>query len=77
MLSTQNTLQICLIALKCITGLVASEDVKSPDQQDIALDIKDNVSQTVVKCLMKGTTKLQDEFLYCKVIVFIVTYINI
>lgn len=65
MLTTQNPLQICLIALKCIICLVTAEE--KPMELSVALEIKENVSQIVVKFLLKGSTKLQDEYLYCKV----------
>lgn len=67
-LSTQNPLQICLIALKCVICCM-SEDVK--DQTIVVpLEIKEQISLIVVKMLMKGSTKSQDEFLYCKVCIF-------
>lgn len=65
-LSTQNPLQIRLIALKCIICLLSVEETKS-EEINVPIDIKEYISQIVVKFLLKGYIKPQDEFLYCKV----------
>lgn len=65
-LSTRNPLQICLIALKCIVSLVSTADeIKTADV--LAPEVKKLISQTVVGLLMRGSTKSQDDFMYCKV----------
>ncbi|XP_049873203.1 HEAT repeat-containing protein 6 [Pectinophora gossypiella] len=68
MLSTQNPLQISLIALKCMVSLIVMDETKM-DQPTIAADIKEHISQIVVKFLLKGSNKSQDEFLYCKAVI--------
>ncbi|KAL0838793.1 hypothetical protein ABMA28_016835 [Loxostege sticticalis] len=66
-LSTQSPLQICLIALKCIICCISSEENKTTDETNtVPLEVKEQISSIVVKLLMKGSVKSQDEFLYCK-----------
>ncbi|KAL0883107.1 hypothetical protein ABMA27_016568 [Loxostege sticticalis] len=69
-LSTQSPLQICLIALKCIICCISSEENKTTDETNtVPLEVKEQISSIVVKLLMKGSVKSQDEFLYCKVVI--------
>ncbi|XP_028176593.1 HEAT repeat-containing protein 6 [Ostrinia furnacalis] len=69
-LSVQSPLQNCLIALKCITCCISAEDTKANDGTNtVPVEIKEQISTIVVKLLMKGSIKSQDEFLYCKVII--------
>lgn len=66
---TENPLQISLLAFKCILCLltILDED-KSADQESLSItEVKENISDTVLRFLFKGLTKSQDEFLYCKV----------
>lgn len=65
-LSTQNPLQLRLIALKCIVCLLSIEETKS-EEINVPIDIKEYISHIVVKFLLRGYVKSQDEFLYCKV----------
>lgn len=65
-LSTHNPLQICLIALKCIVCLLSIEETKS-EEMNLPVDVKEYISHIVVKFLLRGYVKSQDEFLYCKV----------
>lgn len=65
-LSTQNPLQMRLIALKCIISLLSIDEMKS-DQINLPTEIKECISHIVVKFLLKGYVKSQDEYLYCKV----------
>ncbi|KAJ2949139.1 hypothetical protein O0L34_g6080 [Tuta absoluta] len=67
-LSPQNTLQISLIALKCMVSLITLEENKI-DQPTIATEVKNHVSQVVVKFLLKGHVKSQDDFLHCKAVI--------
>ncbi|CAB3261513.1 unnamed protein product [Arctia plantaginis] len=67
-LTTQNSFQIYLLALKCIIYLITSnEDSKS--ESNITADMKIQISEIIIKFLMKGYSKSQDEFLYCKVVI--------
>ncbi|XP_072949286.1 HEAT repeat-containing protein 6 [Epargyreus clarus] len=65
-LSVHNPLQTCLIALKCIISLTSDDKT---DQTNVTSEIKEHISDVIVKFLMKGHTKSQDEFLYCKVVI--------
>ncbi|CAG9786769.1 unnamed protein product [Diatraea saccharalis] len=66
MLNIQNPLQICLIALKSIISCLNAED---NNIGTLSIDLKERISQVVVKLLLKGSVKSQDEFLYCKVVI--------
>lgn len=66
-LSTKNPLQICLIALKCIVSLVSTTDEAKNAEDNLEPEVKKRISQVVVNLLMRGSTKSQDDFLYCKV----------
>ncbi|CAK1580315.1 unnamed protein product [Parnassius mnemosyne] len=70
-LSTHSPFQICLPALKCISCLITTLDENnSMDQQYFSTtDIKGHISEVVIRFLMRGLTKSQDEFLYCKVVI--------
>lgn len=61
-LPARNPLQTYLIAFKCISSCIATEDSKLIDKF-----MKEHISQLVIKLLLKGSVKSQDEFLYCKV----------
>ncbi|KAJ8722117.1 hypothetical protein PYW08_004519 [Mythimna loreyi] len=65
---SQNSLQIHLIALKCIICIVSTSD-DSKNETNLAPELKELISEMVVKFLMKGYSKCDDEFLYCKVII--------
>ncbi|XP_026761719.2 HEAT repeat-containing protein 6 [Galleria mellonella] len=67
--STQNPLPICLLAFKCMSCVITTEDGKTDQTNLVPLDVKEWISQLVIKFLMKYSIKLQDEFLYCKVII--------
>ncbi|CAH0398322.1 unnamed protein product [Chilo suppressalis] len=67
-LSPQNRLQIYLTALKSIICSVNTEECGVSDE-GISTDLKERISQMVVKLLMKGFNKSDDEFLYCKVVI--------
>ncbi|KAL4715902.1 hypothetical protein ACJJTC_013202 [Scirpophaga incertulas] len=65
---TQNPLQICLIALKCIICCVNVDDNKL-SEVSLSINIKQQISMIVIKLLMKGYGKSQDEVLYSKVVI--------
>ncbi|XP_026735223.1 HEAT repeat-containing protein 6 isoform X1 [Trichoplusia ni] len=67
-LSTQNPLQIYLICLKCITSILSTTD-EIKNKVLISNESKEQISQIVTRFLMKGYSKSQDEFLYCKVVI--------
>lgn len=67
-----NGLQICLLALKCIICLLTIDESKSFEQTEILLEIKELVSKIVIKLLLKGQVKSQDESIFCKVSIFII-----
>ncbi|CAH0715508.1 unnamed protein product, partial [Brenthis ino] len=64
-----NGLQICLLALKCIICLLTIDESKSFEQIEILLEIKELVSKIVIKLLLKGQVKSQDESILCKVVI--------
>ncbi|XP_035439500.2 HEAT repeat-containing protein 6 [Spodoptera frugiperda] len=68
---SQNSLQIHLMALKCITCVMATIDdiYKTETEKSISLKIKEQISSLVVKFLMTGYSKSQDEYLYCKILI--------
>ncbi|KOB75437.1 putative HEAT repeat containing 6 [Operophtera brumata] len=68
-LSNKNPLQICLIALKCIVSLVSTTDEAKNAEDILKPEVKKQISQVVVNLLMSGSTKSQDVFLYCKVVI--------
>ncbi|XP_041979377.1 HEAT repeat-containing protein 6 isoform X1 [Aricia agestis] len=61
--------QIYLMAYKCIISLLTIDDNKSNEEKSITVDTKENLVQVVINFLMKGYTKTQDEFMYCKVVI--------
>ncbi|XP_075977882.1 HEAT repeat-containing protein 6 [Anticarsia gemmatalis] len=67
-LTTQNLLQIYLISFKCIISLISTTD-DNKIESNVTLEMKERISQIVVKFLMKGYSKSHDEFLYCKVVI--------
>ena len=62
-----NSLQINLLALKCIACLLTIDETKSTEQPEIVLEIKEIVSQIIIRLLMNGLRKSQDESMFCKV----------
>ncbi|XP_047511457.1 HEAT repeat-containing protein 6 isoform X2 [Pieris napi] len=66
-LTSQNSLQISLLVLKCIICLLPIIDEKN--ECEITMDIKQNISLIIIKYLMNGFVKNEDEFLYCKVVI--------
>ncbi|XP_047029951.1 HEAT repeat-containing protein 6 [Helicoverpa zea] len=67
-LKVQNSLQIPLMVLKCIICIISTTD-DGKNETIVALALKELISEIVVKFLMKGYSKSQDEFLYCKVVI--------
>ncbi|XP_046965630.1 HEAT repeat-containing protein 6 isoform X1 [Vanessa cardui] len=67
--SHQNTMQIYLIVLKCIINLLKIDDNKKSEQADVSLELKEDISQLIIRLLMKGFIKSHDESIYCKVII--------
>ncbi|XP_050350439.1 HEAT repeat-containing protein 6 [Nymphalis io] len=67
--SHQNAMQIYLIVLKCIINLLKIDDNKKAEQADLSLELKEDISQLIIKLLMKGFLKSHDESIYCKVII--------
>ncbi|XP_045498148.1 HEAT repeat-containing protein 6 [Colias croceus] len=67
--SGQNSSQITLIVLKCILCLLPTIEDKLSDDTELTQDIKEHISCIVVKYLLKGSMKNQDEFLYCKIVI--------
>lgn len=68
LLHIQNSLQIHLLALKCIVCLISAVD-DSKIESNISPQMKKQISDIVVKFLMRGYSKIHDEFLYCKVVI--------
>ncbi|XP_028039412.1 HEAT repeat-containing protein 6-like isoform X2 [Bombyx mandarina] len=69
-LSTPNSLQICLVAFKCMMCLISAYDDKTLEtSHGLSLEAKEKMSQIAMKFLMKGHNKKTDEFLYCKAVV--------
>lgn len=70
-LSTQNPLQTCLTALKCIISIVSVTEEKGDGDgvKLIAPEVKERISEIVVRLLMRSSVKTHDEFLYCKVVI--------
>ncbi|XP_053609751.1 HEAT repeat-containing protein 6 [Plodia interpunctella] len=66
-LSNQSTLQISLIALKCISCCITTDDTKT--EAIVSVDVRQKISQLMINLLMRDFCKKQDEFLYCKVII--------
>lgn len=66
-MNKQNSLQISLISLKCISCLLTIDENKFNDEKYISLDIKEYLTQVVIEFLMKDYSKSQDESMYCKV----------
>ncbi|KAF9421110.1 hypothetical protein HW555_002822 [Spodoptera exigua] len=69
---SQNSLQnIHLMALKCICCVMSIVDEvhKNETEKNISLEIKEHMSSTVVKFLMVGYSKSEDDFLYCKILI--------
>lgn len=56
------------MALKCIICIISTPD-DSKNDTNLAPELKELISQIVVKVLLKGYSKSEDEFLYCKVCV--------
>ncbi|KAM3965313.1 HEAT repeat-containing protein 6 [Aphomia sociella] len=69
LINSQNPLQICLIAFKCISCAITTDDNKTDQVNVVSSELKQWISQLVIKFIMKYSVKLQDEFLYCKVII--------
>ncbi|XP_060803157.1 HEAT repeat-containing protein 6 [Amyelois transitella] len=66
-ISSQNNLQISLLAFKCISSCITTEDSKT--ETNISVDMQQKLSQLTLKFLMKDLCNKGDEFLYCKVII--------
>ncbi|XP_045773429.1 HEAT repeat-containing protein 6 isoform X1 [Maniola jurtina] len=68
-LSTQDPLQICLMAIKCVISLLTMDENKSSIQTDVSIEVKEEISEIIVNYLMKGCPKSHDESIYCKIVI--------
>ncbi|XP_023946380.1 HEAT repeat-containing protein 6 [Bicyclus anynana] len=67
--ANNQDLQICLMSLKCVISLLTMDENRSNGQTDVSIEVKEHVSQIIVNFLMIGSTRSQDESIYCKILI--------